>query len=963
MNNNYLVCEGADFITKITEGTEEERIYQGGVEAPRRFTGGAPVPLLSLWWRRGVWCCVLLMAAMTAGAAAPKVVEVPDPEPEVERKSFQVADGFEVTLFAADPLLAKPVQMNFDPQGRLWVATSESYPQAKPGEVANDKVIILEDKDGSGKAGAARVFADHLVIPTAVLPGDGGAYVANSTELVHLSDTDGDGKADTRRVLLSGFGVEDTHHIIHTFRWGPGGQLYFEQSVYIHSAIETPWGLKRLRGGGVWDYRPKSGKLEIFVRGLWNGWGHTFNYWGQSFGTDGAGGEGINYFLPGAIFVASPEGNHFLKGLNPGSPKYAGAEILTGRHIPDDWQGHLITNDFRANRVCQFELREDGSGFSSKQLPDLIKSSDKAFRPVDVKMGPDGAIYLADWYNPIINHGEVDFRDPRRDHTHGRIWRVTAKGRALVEKPALVGKPVPEVLEALKAPEAYTRMQAKRVLAERDVKEVLPALATWVKGLSAKDAQVEHHRLEGLWTYQTLDVVEPGLLSQLLRAKEPGARAAAVRVVSQWHDRLDNPVELLSAAIADDNARVRLEAVRALAQIQSPRAFEIAAQVLDKPMDPFLDYALSRTAEDLQPLWAPALQAGQITFGGQRKQLEYAMQAARSPALLKKLIEQFKAGQLPADAEQNIANLIGAIGDASDAGALLDLVLSVKGDDLARRALLLEPLLRASRERSLQPAGDLSRVKALFDQKDEILRAEAIRLAGAWRVEGLREDVTKIAQAADSSDALRLAAVEALADLKGPKSVEVLQKLSEKTNAPSTRVIAVAGLAALDLKDAAGRAAEVLTSAETADPAPLLAAFTVRQGGSDALMAALASKKVPADTAKLALRYLHGAGRDEPKLTKMLTEAAGLVSRSRQLSEAEMKQLQAEVMTKGDAARGELVFRRAELSCFQCHAISGAGRGLHRIWPAWVRPRRLITWWIRSCCRTRPSRKATTAWT
>ncbi len=866
----------------------------------------------------------LILSASSLRAAGPNG-DVTDPDPELELKSFQVPEGFQVNLFASDPLLAKPVQMNFDPQGRLWVATSESYPQAKPGEIANDKVILLEDKDGTGKAGAAKVFADHLVIPTGVLPGDGGVYVANSTELVHLSDTDGDGKADKKRVMLSGFGVEDTHHIIHTFRWGPGGQLFFEQSIYIHSAIETPWGLKRLRGGGVWDYRPKSGKLDIFVRGLVNGWGHTFDYWGQSFGTDGAGGEGVNYFLPGAIFTASPEGNRVLKGFNPGSPKYAGAEILSGRHIPDDWQGNLITNDFRANRVCRFEIRDDGAGFSAKQLPDLIKTNDRAFRPIDIKMGPDGAIYIADWYNPIINHGEVDFRDARRDHTHGRIWRVTVKDRPLVERPKLVGQPLKDVVEALKAPEAYTRMQAKRVMAEADPKEVVPVLAAWVKALSAKDKLVEHHRLEGLWAYQSIDVVEPALLAQVLQSKEPSARAAAVRVVSQWHDRLDNPVELLSTAIQDENARVRLEAVRALAAIPSARAFEIAAQVLDKPMDPFLDYALARTADDLQPLWAPALQAGQITFGGQRKQLEYAMQAARSPALLKKLIEQLKAGKLPADAEQNIANLTAAIGDKDDAGAVLDLVLNAKGDMVGRQAMLLEPMLRAARERQLQPAGDLARLKPLIDQKDEPLRAEAIRLAGAWKVEALREDVAKIALAADTSDTVRLAAVEALADLKGPQSTELLQKMSDKANPPATRVIAVAGLAAIDLKDAAARASDVLTGPGGADPAPLLAAFLARQGGSDALSGALASKKVPADTAKLALRYLHGAGRDEPKLTQMLTDAAGLVSRARQLTPAEMKQLQADVLAKGDAARGEIVFRRAELSCFQCHAISGAG--------------------------------------
>src|SRR5690606_11455753 len=143
-----------------------------------------------------------------------------------------------------DPQIAKPIQMNFDPQGRLWVVSSQTYPQILPGDEANDKVLILEDRDRDGVSDRTTVFADGLLIPTGIAPGDGGAYVAASTELLHLQDTDGDGRADSRRVLLSGFGTEDTHHIIHTFRWGPEQRLYFKQSIYIHSHVETPWGVE-----------------------------------------------------------------------------------------------------------------------------------------------------------------------------------------------------------------------------------------------------------------------------------------------------------------------------------------------------------------------------------------------------------------------------------------------------------------------------------------------------------------------------------------------------------------------------------------------------------------------------------------------------------------------------------------------------------------------------------------------
>src|SRR4051794_9624400 len=459
----------------------------------------------------------------------------PAPDPELERKSFTVADGFEVSLYAADPMMAKPIQMNFDPAGRLWIATSEIYPQIKPGEVADDKVLVLEDTKGAGRADKVTIFAGGLLIPTGVLPGDGGCYVANSTEIVHFKDTDGDGKADARRVVLSGFGTEDTHHIIHTFRWGHDGIFYFNQSVYIHSHVETPYGPRRLAAGGTWAYRPETQQLEVFTRGLINHWGHAWDRYGDSFFTDGAGGEGVNFGFPGVAFTSlNDRAPRVLPGLNPGSPKFAGAEVISGRHFPDDWQGDLITNDFRANRVARFKLSEDGAGFAAKLMPDLIRTKDKAFRPVDVKMGPDGALYIADWYNPIINHGEGDFRDARRDKTHGRIWRVTAKGRPLADRPKLAGASVEQLLESLKSPEDYTRRQARLVLREMDHDKVAAALTKWVDAIDRSTPEGEFQILQALWTAETINTIDWNLLMKAVAAKDAGVRAAAARVIAAW---------------------------------------------------------------------------------------------------------------------------------------------------------------------------------------------------------------------------------------------------------------------------------------------------------------------------------------------------------------------------------------------------------------------------------------------
>ena len=241
--------------------------------------------------------------------------------------------------------------------------------------------------------------------------------------------------------------------------------------------------------------------------------------------------------FPGAQFEAAKGAERVLDGLNEGHPKYAGLEILSGRHLPDSLHGQILTNDYRANQVNRFILSEDDSGFASEEAGEFVWTKHVAFRPVDVRMGPDGAIYLADWYNPIIQHGEVDFRDPRRDHKHGRIWRITAKGRPLVEPPNLAGADVPALLDALKLPEAWTRRQAKRLLKERGAQDVAPAIALWVEDLDPQDADYEHHLLEALWTSQAVDAVNAPLLEQVLAASDPRARAAAVRVLYYWGDQ------------------------------------------------------------------------------------------------------------------------------------------------------------------------------------------------------------------------------------------------------------------------------------------------------------------------------------------------------------------------------------------------------------------------------------------
>ena len=220
---------------------------------------------------------LLLLAGALTASAQRGLKEIPNPDVRVQEAGFKLPAGAKINLFAADPQITKPIHMNWDGQGRLWVVGSPLYPHIKPGEEETDRLYVLEDTNGDGIANRVSEFAADLHIPTAVLPGDGGVYVANSTEVIFLRDNDGDGKSDERKIVLSGFGTEDTHHLLHTFRWGPAGHLWMNQSIYIHSHVETPYGVRRLLGGGMWHFRPETGRLEVLMKGLVNSWGHVLD--------------------------------------------------------------------------------------------------------------------------------------------------------------------------------------------------------------------------------------------------------------------------------------------------------------------------------------------------------------------------------------------------------------------------------------------------------------------------------------------------------------------------------------------------------------------------------------------------------------------------------------------------------------------------------------------------------------
>jgi glucose/arabinose dehydrogenase/uncharacterized cupredoxin-like copper-binding protein len=535
---------------------------------------------------------------------------VPTTREELEKakSKFIIHEGYEIELFASelDFPIANPVAITFDPKGRMWVASMPSYPHYFPGDPPVDKLVILEDTDRDGKADTHSVFADSLYLPLGFELGDGGVYLAQAPDLVHLTDTDGDGKADRKEVLLSGFGTEDSHHTLSAFTWGQDGALYIHMGTFLHSQIETPYGPQRGAYGTTWRYEPYTMKLEPNISYPYaNPWGNVFMRDGTHLVADVS--TGMNYFAPPlTVAIDYPKKHMGMKDFLTASakPKTCGIEIISSRAFPENAQGNVLFNTFIGFQgVKQHAMRKTGSGLEADEVAPLLQSTDPNFRPVDLKFGPDGALYVVDWYDPIIQHGEQDFRDPLRDASKGRIWRISYKGKSALKPVDLTQMDVEELLDQLKVYEDRERYRARVQLREFSWEEVSPALEDWLERLDSDDPDSEHYRLEALWLHQQFNRPNEDLLESFLGSKEGHVRAAATRILRYWSDRVGDSQQKLIAMSQDSSPRVRLEAVAALSHFENEATIDALLKVSEQPVDDYVGYALIESFKHLKPIW------------------------------------------------------------------------------------------------------------------------------------------------------------------------------------------------------------------------------------------------------------------------------------------------------------------------------------------------------------------------
>ncbi len=402
--------------------------------------------------RNPATCRCLFVLAMffwsRAALAAPPVVTTDPLSPAEQQKKFKLPPGFEIQLVASEPEIQKPMNLNFDTRGRLWVSHSIEYPwpAADPAK-ARDAVTILSDIGPDGKAKSVKRFAENLNIPIGILPLKAGkeAILWSIPNIWKYTDTDGDDKADKREIMFGPFDYADTHGNQNGFRYHLDGWIYANHGFRNQSKVKIKGeGLVvlEMNSGNTYRFKPDGSAIELWSQGQVNPFGLTFDPWGNLFSAD-CHSKACTMLLRGGCYQSFGR-QHDGLGFAPemtnhdhGSSGVGGIAYYAADHFPKEYRDCLYLGNVVNCKVQRDVIEWRGSTPWVDKPVDFVTCDDEWFRPVDIQLGPDGALYIADFYNCIIGHYEVDLKHPKRDRARGRIWRVVWKGTAGTPRVAL----------------------------------------------------------------------------------------------------------------------------------------------------------------------------------------------------------------------------------------------------------------------------------------------------------------------------------------------------------------------------------------------------------------------------------------------------------------------------------------------------------------------------------------------
>lgn len=925
-------------------------------------------------------CAAGLVLVLLAGLAPsqvrtdPHVAATAPLSPEAERRAFRLPPGFEAQLVAAEPDIHKPMNLAFDDRGRLWVTDTVEYPfPAPPGTKPRDTVKVLEDFGPDGRARKVTTFADGLNIPIGVLPlpDARGALVFSIPNIYRLTDTDGDGRADRREVLYGEFGFGDTHGMTNAFTWGFDGWVYACHGFANTSTVKAADGSAiKMHSGNTYRIRPDGSHIEQFTWGQVNPFGLAFDPLGNLYSAD-CHSRPIYQLLRGAYYPSFGKPHDGL-GFGPemmthnhGSTAIAGIVYYAADHYPEAYRGTVFVGNVVTNRINHDRLEWHGSTPRAVQQPDFLTSEDPWFRPVDLKLGPDGAIYVADFYNRIIGHYEVPLTHPGRDRERGRIWRIVYRGTG-GDVPAPDGADrttaaVPELVKDLAHANLTVRMQAANQLVRRG------AAAEAAVRAAMQPRSNPYQRMHGLWVLERRGVLDDSTLMAAAHDEDKGVRVHALRVLAERPRLSGGQRDLVIAALKDADPFVQRAAAEALGRHPDPANLRPLLNLLHRipAADTHLRHVVRMALRDtLRPdsAWE-YVSTGRWTAADTEALADVAL-GVPTAAAASYLLEKF-----PAIARQRrqvvaVTRHVARHGDDGARQRLLALVRGNDSPDLEYRYELFRAFEQGVQERGL-PLSDEARAWAV-ELADRLLASTkpnellaGIQLAGSLRLDSAEEGLLRIATSREAPEKQRVAALNSLAAIDPKKHGPFLARILDDAREPlELRTQAATALARLNTPEALVR----LTNALPTAPAHLQTVIALGLAGSPAgaekLLEAVAAGKASARLLQLRPIELRLAEAKLPGLKERLARLTeGLPPADRRLQQLLDRRRTGYLAARTDPVAGRKVF---EKHCAACHQIANQGakvgpqldgigsRGLDRLLEDLIDPSRNVDQAFRS---------------
>jgi putative membrane-bound dehydrogenase-like protein len=852
--------------------------------------------------------------------------------PEESAQHLVLPPGFEAKLWAADPEIKKPICMAWDERGRLWIAETIDYPnELQPEGQGRDRIKICEDTNGDGRADKFTVFAEQLSIPTGMVFANGGLIVVESGHTLFLKDTNGDDKADERRVLFKGWGMGDTHATASNLRYGLDNWIW---GTAGYSGFDGTVGGKRVRFGmGVYRFKPDGSVLEFIKSSNNNTWGLGLSEEGIVFGS--TANNNVSWYMPVP--------NRFYEAVNGWSAgrmetiadsqafypstekvrqvdwhhKYtagAGHALYTARSYPKEfWNRIAFVTEPTGHLIGWFDLQAVGADFKARNLGSFLASDDEWTAPIMAEVGPDGAVWMIDWYNYIVQHNPVPvgFKNGKgnayetnlRDKRHGRIYRLNYTAGKASAQSKLAKASGSDLVAALKNDNQLWRMHSQRLLVERGKKDVVSALLKLVRDTSVDEIGLNPGAIHALWTLHGLgaagDSAPLKAITTALKHPSAGVRRAAAGVLP----RDDASGKALRMSLTDPDAQVRLAAYLALAE--SP------ASVADGEVL-FAVLAAKQISEDR---W----QADAIASAGVRHQTGFLNAALASDAAVSesaadvvRIVARDYASRAPKDVTTRIASLSKAA-PASGAAFLEGLAMGWPSEQAPKFS-----------------DGERSSLEAQMGKLPASLKSRLLLVGKRWAIPGLFEkefasitsELKTAVGNADLEDKARIDAAKSwvrLADEAGTAK-GVLDHITLQTSPP----LAVGLIAALGESRADETGREVLGRWSKFTPAQRKAGLAMllrRSEWARALLDAVEAKELQVgDLGPEHWQQLRNSqNRSVAARAREISDAAKPISADR---EEVVKKFLPAAKTPGDVGRGKEVFAA---SCAVCHKLNGQG--------------------------------------